>query len=123
YGALVSGAGLSPKGSDDAAEAAWYPLFRLPEMAFDHARALREITARLQWQARTAVVGRTCLPTTFRPEALRKLHATILNVPELSDDPAARGIQLGLLEAADDEGGLRFTPKAVPGPDWDPLPW
>lgn len=123
YGALVSGAGLAPRGSDDAAEAGWYPLFRPPEMAFDHARALREITARLQWQARTAVIGRTCLSAAFRPEVLRKLHAAALNTMDASDDPAARGLRLGLLEAAGPDGELRFTPKPAPGPDWDPLPW
>ncbi|OQA05726.1 MAG: Bifunctional NMN adenylyltransferase/Nudix hydrolase [bacterium ADurb.Bin374] len=123
YGALVSGVGLAPRGSDDAVEASWFPLFDPPKMAFDHARAIREITAGLRWQARTAVIGRTCLPDSFRPEALRALHALVCPESARDDDPAERGLRLGLLKPAGAAGELRFSIPPQTDPDWHPLPW
>lgn len=39
---LVRSRGGRPKGGDDAAEARWFPLSRLPLLAADHARILRD---------------------------------------------------------------------------------
>lgn len=123
YGALVPGTDLRPRGSDDAAEADWFPLFQPPAMAFDHARAIREISAQLRWQARTSVIGRTCLPEIFRPEALRDLHALVLPESALEDDPPARGLRLGLLKPAGNGDELRFAPSPQQDPDWHQTPW
>lgn len=38
--ARVSAADVNPMGSDDAIEARWHPLDRLPPLAFDHAKIL-----------------------------------------------------------------------------------
>lgn len=123
YGALVSGTDLAPHGSDDADEADWFPLFQPPAMAFDHARAIREITAGIRWQARTSVIGRNCLPEAFRPEALRDLHALVCPESVSADDPVTRGLRLGLLEPTGTGDTLRFITHSQADPDWHPLPW
>lgn len=41
YLARVKQTDLKPRADDDAAEVGWYPLHRLPELAFDHRSILR----------------------------------------------------------------------------------
>jgi 8-oxo-dGTP diphosphatase len=48
YLARVNADQLKPIGSDDAAEAAWYPLDALPKLAFDHAKILERVKLRIK---------------------------------------------------------------------------
>lgn len=41
---LLAIEGGSPRGGDDAAEARWFSLEELPELAFDHAKIVRDAT-------------------------------------------------------------------------------
>ena len=44
---VVNAADHTPRGSDDASEAAWFDLTELPELAFDHAEVLATARRRL----------------------------------------------------------------------------
>ncbi|HNV71566.1 MAG TPA: NUDIX hydrolase [Candidatus Ozemobacteraceae bacterium] len=122
YGALVQASSLTPRGGDDAAEARWFCLDELPEMAFDHARVVAQIAAHLRWQASTSVIGRDLLPADFSAEALLALHERVLG-RRCTESPLDRGIRLGLIQRAAN-GCWRFVPPADSGyPDWEPLVW
>jgi 8-oxo-dGTP diphosphatase len=51
--ARVSTPVRDPEGGDDAAEARWHPLHRLPPLAFDHAKILAFARARLRKKRRS----------------------------------------------------------------------
>jgi 8-oxo-dGTP diphosphatase len=48
YLAIVNAATVQPQAADDAAEAGWHPLDRLPALAFDHAEILAYASRRLK---------------------------------------------------------------------------
>lgn len=122
YGALVDAGKFQPKGSDDAAEAAWHPLDDPPKMAFDHRRVLAQIAQHLRWQASTAIIGRHLLGPETDEASLVSLHQNILGglSPE---SPFDRGIRLGLLKRGAAPGRWRFIDPPEHGPDWVPLVW
>eukprot|EP00878_Enallax_costatus_P034302 GHUV01038025.1.p2 GENE.GHUV01038025.1~~GHUV01038025.1.p2 ORF type:complete len:147 (+),score=44.83 GHUV01038025.1:81-521(+) len=47
YAAIVPGTELGVKAADDAAEASWYPVTSLPQLAFDHKQIIREALEKL----------------------------------------------------------------------------
>lgn len=67
-------------GGDDAAEAKWFPLDRIPALAFDHDRILRVATNRLREDLHFRPVGFELLPETFTIPQLQRLYEAILNV-------------------------------------------
>ncbi len=48
YVAVVIGKQPEVKGGDDAASAAWFPVSRLPDLAFDHAYILEKVLEKLK---------------------------------------------------------------------------
>jgi 8-oxo-dGTP diphosphatase len=44
---VLDAATIKPKAADDAAEVGWFPLEKLPEMAFDHEEILAVVTQRV----------------------------------------------------------------------------
>jgi 8-oxo-dGTP diphosphatase len=51
YLARVRAQRLQPRADDDASEVSWFPLAKLPRLAFDHARILACVRRRLQRKA------------------------------------------------------------------------
>jgi hypothetical protein len=119
YGCLVRDTAFSPRGSDDAAEAAWFPLRVPPEMAFDHRRVLAQIEQHLVWQARYAIIGRDVFHDLASSKDLLRLHQNITgeNRPDLIEVCEERG----LLKCRD--GICQYTSPPPAGPDWQPLVW
>ncbi len=62
----------------DAADARWFPMDALPELAFDHGGILSTAWERLQGKVRYQPVGFELLPPEFSIAQLRKLYETIL---------------------------------------------
>ena len=68
------------KGGDDAAEARWFTLDKVPQLAFDHDRILRKAEQALRQQIHFEPVGFELLPEEFTIKELQNLYEAILDV-------------------------------------------
>lgn len=119
YGCMVRDTDFSPRGDDDAADACWFDIRKLPEMAFDHDRVIAQIHASLVWQARHLIVGQNVLNGRATAEELEKLHEAICQSKDST--LLARAEKSGLLVRKN--GFYEFAPFDPSGPDWHPLVW
>lgn len=81
YYALVALLDHSVRAATDAAEAAWFSVWDLPTLAFDHARIVQDALARLKGKVRYQPVGFELLPERFPLSQLQHLYETILERP------------------------------------------
>ncbi len=65
-------------GADDAAEAAWFPVDDLPELAFDHHEIFEAAMERMRRDIRFEAIGFDLLDESFTVQDLRHLYETIL---------------------------------------------
>ena len=69
------------KGADDAKEAMWFPVDRLPPLAFDHdkiiATGLKRLKAKIRWHP----IGIEFLPEQFTLSELQRLYEIVLARP------------------------------------------
>jgi 8-oxo-dGTP diphosphatase len=78
YYALVPNSQVLRAGTD-AAEAAWYPLSKLPKLAFDHASIVECARERLRNKLDYSNVGFQLLPEKFTLTELQMVHEAILD--------------------------------------------
>lgn len=112
YYALVSI--MEVKGSDDAAQAQWFPLNEVPPLAFDHDLFLRLAKMELCKQIHFAPIGLGLLPEPFTIFQLQRLYEAVSGLPVdrqlLTDNMRS----LGLLElceeglSPDDKSAVRY---------------
>ncbi len=88
-----------PKAGSDAAEAEWYSIDGLPELAFDHAQIVETAIQRLRNKLDYSNVGFGLLPEKFTLTELQRVHEAILG-EELDKRNFRRKIlQRGILAA------------------------
>ena len=78
YYALVKLASHQARAATDAANAEWFPVSKLPKLAFDHAGMVAAARARLQGKVRYQPIGFELLPPKFTLSALQHLYEAIL---------------------------------------------
>jgi 8-oxo-dGTP diphosphatase len=78
YYALVPPHGAEPTAGDDAAEAAWFSIFDLPPLAFDHDAILDYALRRLRSKMEYTTVGYGLLGEQFTLSELQSLYELIL---------------------------------------------
>ncbi len=78
YLALAYADRLKQRAGDDAAEAAWFPAYSPPELAFDHERILTDALERLRARLWEAPVAFKLLGPYFTITELRKVFEAIL---------------------------------------------
>ena len=66
------------KGSDDAAQARWFPVKEVPPLAFDHGKILEKALSCLRERFHRCPVGLDILPETFTISELKDLYEAIL---------------------------------------------
>ena len=69
---------LQPKASSDAREAAWYPLSRLPALAFDHANIIELARQRLVAKLGYSTIAFQLLPESFTLSRLQTVYEILL---------------------------------------------
>jgi 8-oxo-dGTP diphosphatase len=78
YYALVKLAEHPATGASDASAAAWFPVARLPELAFDHIDIVKMALSRLRSKVRYEPIGFELLPEKFTLSQLQQLYEAVL---------------------------------------------
>jgi len=78
YYALVKLSEHAAKAATDAADARWFPLSKVPRLAFDHAHILKTAVARLKGKVRYQPIGFELLPPKFTLSQLQHLYEAVL---------------------------------------------
>lgn len=78
YFALVPHDAIHHRPGDDAAETAWFSVFNLPELAFDHREILDYALTRLRYKLEYTAVGFQLLPDEFTLSELQRAYEIIL---------------------------------------------
>lgn len=78
YYALVNLWDYRLQATTDASDAAWFPLAKIPALAFDHKRIVAAALTRLKSKVRYEPIGFELLPKKFTLTQLQKLYETIL---------------------------------------------
>ena len=78
YMALVRAHRVKPVAGDDAKEVAWFPLRRLPELAFDHDRIVAVAKERLRELALVSTRLFDLLPREFSKDRFQKLCSEVM---------------------------------------------
>ena len=68
------------KGGDDAAKALWFPIDKVPQLAFDHDKILRDAMRKLRERIHFEPIGFELLPEKFTMKELQILYESILGV-------------------------------------------
>jgi 8-oxo-dGTP diphosphatase len=77
YFALIS-RDVPLRAGEEATRAAWHPVNKVPELAFDHAKILSYAVQRLQYKLEYSSVGFELLPDEFTLSELQKAYETVL---------------------------------------------
>lgn len=85
------------KGGDDAAEADWFPVDKIPQLAFDHDVILRDALARLRERIHFHPVGYALLPEKFTLKELQNLYEAVLGTHFDRRNFAKKMLHLGIL--------------------------
>lgn len=78
YYALVKLAAFKTKAATDAADARWFPVSKVPRLAFDHAEIFATALARLKGKVRYEPIGIELLPPKFTLSQLQYLYEAVL---------------------------------------------
>ncbi len=90
------------KGGDDAAEARWFAIDNVPQLAFDHDVILRDALCRLRERIHFHPVGYDLLPEKFTLKELQTLYESILDVRFDRRNFAKKMLHLDILTQLDE---------------------
>jgi len=80
YYALVKLAGVEARAATDATDARWFPVSRVPKLAFDHSEIVATGLARLRGKLRYQPIGFELLSARFTLSQLQHLYEAVLGV-------------------------------------------
>lgn len=91
------------KGGDDAAQAQWFSVDKVPQLAFDHDYILREAMKKLKQDIHFNPIGFDLLDESFTMPQLQRLYETILGVQFDRRNFQKKMMQLGLIDPIDED--------------------
>ncbi|MCM1293476.1 MAG: NUDIX hydrolase [Bacteroides sp.] len=97
------------KGGDDAADAKWFSVGEVPQLAFDHDVILRDALSRLRERIHFHPIGYDLLPEKFTMKELQTLYESVLGVRFDRRNFAKKMFHLDMLTQLDET--TRPTPK------------
>lgn len=102
YYALVNLWEYQVQAATDASEAVWFPVAKLPKLAFDHDQIVSVALNRLKSQLRYEPIGFELLPKKFTLSQLQKLYETILETVLDKRNFRKKILKMDLLVALDE---------------------
>ncbi len=90
------------KGGDDAIEAQWFPIEKVPHLAFDHDVILRDALTRLRERIHFHPVGYELLPEKFTLKQLQSLYEAVLGIRFDRRNFAKKMLHLDILTPLDE---------------------
>jgi 8-oxo-dGTP diphosphatase len=108
YLAALAPGKTAVQGSDDAADAGWFALEALPELAFDHAEVIACARRKLAIGLHHGPIGFGFLPATFGADALRRVWSIASGAP-IDGDVLVRDLLAAGRIAAAGEGMFRAS--------------
>ena len=97
YYALVKLTEHAAKAATDAAKVQWFPLSRVPKLAFDHANILGTAVERLKGKVRYQPIGFELLPPKFTLSQLQQIYEAVLGMELDKRNFRKRVLSFGLL--------------------------
>src|SRR5258705_6108681 len=95
--ALVKLSDHRAKAATDAAEAEWFPVSKVPKLAFDHADILATALTRLKGKVRYEPIGFELLPPRFTLSQLQHLYEAVLETKLDKRNFRKQALDFGLL--------------------------
>lgn len=101
--------------ASDAAKAEWFPLNKLPELAFDHSQIISMANNRLAAKVRYQPIGFELLPEQFTLGQLQQLYETVLNVDKGFNKRnfRTRILRTGILEEVGRQRNVAHRPAVL----------
>jgi 8-oxo-dGTP diphosphatase len=99
YFALVKLSDYNVRAAADAADARWFPISRVPKLAFDHAEILATALERLKGKVRYQPIGFELLPPKFTLSQLQHLYEAVLGTELDKRNFRKKVLSFGLLVA------------------------
>lgn len=90
---------LRESGGSDAAQASWFPVDELPELAFDHTEIIQYAIRRLRYKLEYTAVGFEMLPELFTLSELQQTYELILDESLDKRNFRRRVLSAGVIEA------------------------
>ena len=91
------------RGGDDAAQAQWFSVDKVPQLAFDHDYILREAMKKLKQDIHFCPIGFDLLDESFTMPQLQRLYETILGVQFDRRNFQKKMMQLGLIDPVEED--------------------
>ena len=109
------------KGGDDAEDAAWFPIIRLPILAFDHQSIIDAALERIRKDIHFEPVGFDLLDDTFTIPDLQRLYEIILGTQFDRRNFQRKILSSGILEEVPEESHISESRADIPMMSYRPI--
>jgi len=115
YFALISleKAAQKLRATTDVSEVAWFPISKLPELAFDHAKILEYAKKRLRWKFEYTTVAFSLLDKKFTLSEVQKIYEIIFQKKFDKRNFRKKLLSLNILESAGKEKEVSHRPPQL----------